>query len=191
MSVLLDEMSSRMAIDTCMSQSTQSDISEIDRINEDSPSPISDIDNNLPLVETSHITAMPTCRPVFQVQKKIEEQKQKYARVQAYDLWVWNSFYSNLHAVKHGKRSYFESLTRCGSCNDLYWRDERHCKICHKTFELDFDLEEKYAVHVATCHVAECADTYPIHRVLPSQLQALKAAIHAIEVGVGLGCHAI
>ncbi|KAJ8434366.1 hypothetical protein Cgig2_031612 [Carnegiea gigantea] len=182
MSVLLDEMSSRMAIDTCMSQSAQSDISEIDRINEDSPSPISDIDNILPLAETSHNTAMSTCHPVFQVEKKIEEQKQKYARVQAYDLWVWNSFYSDLHAVKHGKRSYFESLTRCGSCHDLYWRDERHCKTCHKTFELDFDLEEKYAVHVATCRAAEHADTYQTHTVLPSQLQALKAAIHAIEL---------
>lgn len=182
MSVLLDEMSSRMAIDTCMSQSAQSDISEIDRINEDSPSPTSDIDNILPLAETSHNTAMSTCHPVFLVEKKIEEQKQKYARVQAYDLWVWNSFYSDLHAVKHGKRSYFESLTRCGSCHDLYWRDERHCKTCHKTFELDFDLEEKYAIHVATCRAAEHADTYQTHTVLPSQLQALKAAIHAIEL---------
>lgn len=182
METLVDEMSSRIAIETCVSQSTQSDISEIDRINEDSPSPISDIDNNLSLAESSHNGTKSTCVPVFQVEKKVEEQKQKYARLQAYDLWVWNSFYSDLHAVKHGKRSYFDSLTRCGSCHDLYWRDERHCKTCHTTFELDFDLEEKYAVHVATCHRTEDADTYPTYKVLPSRLQALKAAVHAIEL---------
>lgn len=179
-SILLDEISSRRAVDADVSQSTRSDNSEIDRVNEDSPSPVSDIDN-LSLADSCHNSVTSTGAAVSEVEK-VEEQKQKYARLQAYDLWIWNSFYSGLHAVKHGKQSYFDSLTRCGSCHDLYWRDEMHCKTCHTTFELDFDLDEKYAIHVATCQALEDPDICPTHKVLPSQLQALKAAIHAIEL---------
>jgi len=105
-------------------------------------------------------------------------------RSQAFDKWIWTSFYSALTAVKCGKKSFKESLARCESCHDLYWRDERHCRICHSTFEVGFDLEEKYAVHVATCREPEDAHEVPNHKVLPSQLQALKAAIHAIEVSI-------
>ncbi|KAM0862284.1 hypothetical protein ACQ4PT_045348 [Festuca glaucescens] len=54
-------------------------------------------------------------------------------------------------------------------------------RICHSTFEVGFDLEERYAIHVATCREPEGLYDVPNHKVLPSQLQALKAAIHAIE----------
>ncbi|KNA24735.1 hypothetical protein SOVF_013180 isoform A [Spinacia oleracea] len=181
MPFLVEEMLSRIPIDISGSQSAQSGLSEIDRINEDSPSPISDIDN-LSLGETLFNAVTSSDAAPFIVGKKAEQQKQKYERLQAYDSWIWNDFYSILHAVKHGKRSFFDSWTRCGSCNDLYWRDERHCKTCHTTFELDLDLEEKYAIHVATCHAPEDADICPMHKVLPSKLQALKAAIHVIEL---------
>ncbi|KAL0670210.1 hypothetical protein Bca4012_032914 [Brassica carinata] len=69
------------------------------------------------------------------------------------------------------------------SCHDLYWRDEKHCKICHATFELDIDLEERYAIHAATCNRKneESSDSFPDHKVLSSQLQSLKAAVYAIE----------
>jgi hypothetical protein len=105
-------------------------------------------------------------------------------RMQAFDKWIWTSFYSVLTAVRCGKKSFKESLVHCESCHDLYWRDEKHCRICHSTFEVGFDLEERYAVHVATCRVPEDAHEVPNHKVLPSQLQALKAAIHAIEVSI-------
>lgn len=105
-------------------------------------------------------------------------------RLQAFDKWIWASFYSVLTAVKCGKKSFKESLVRCESCHDLYWRDEKHCRICHSTFEVGFDLEERYAVHAATCREPEDAHDVPNHKVLPSQLQALKAAIHAIEVSI-------
>ncbi|CAL5322080.1 unnamed protein product [Camellia sinensis] len=63
--------------------------------------------------------------------------------------------------------------------------DEKHCKTCHTTFELDFDLEERYTIHVATCRENGETHMFPNHKVLSSQLQAIKAAIHAIEVVCG------
>ncbi|PQP97820.1 homeobox-DDT domain protein RLT3-like isoform X3 [Prunus yedoensis var. nudiflora] len=78
----------------------------------------------------------------LEVRKKGEQQKQKWSRIQVFDSRLWNSFYLDLNSVKHGKRSYFDTLTRCESCHDLYWRHEKHCRICHTTFELHFDLEE-------------------------------------------------
>ncbi|XP_021745180.1 homeobox-DDT domain protein RLT3-like isoform X2 [Chenopodium quinoa] len=181
MTFLAEEMMSRVPADFNVSQSTQSGLSEIDRTNEDSLSPISEIDNHS-LGETSFNAVTSSGAAPFIFEKTVEEEKKKYERLQAYDSWIWNNFYSNLHAVRRGKRSFFDSWTRCGSCNDLYWRDERHCKACHTTFELDFDLEEKYAIHVAKCHAREDADICPMHKVLPSKLQALKAAIHVIEM---------
>ncbi|KAK4385427.1 Homeobox-DDT domain protein RLT3, partial [Sesamum angolense] len=72
----------------------------------------------------------------------------------------------------------------CDQCQDLYWRDEKHCRICHTTFELDFDLEERYAVHSAVCQANNDVNKCRSKRVLSSQLQALKAAIYAIESAI-------
>jgi hypothetical protein len=162
----------------CMSHSDQS---ELDRVTEDSCSPVSDVDN-LNLAESSRESLPSPGAVVIEAGKKAEEQLQKWIRVQKYDSWIWNSFYLDLNVVKYGRRSYLDSLARCGSCHDLYWRDERHCKICHMTFELDFDLEEKYAVHIAMCREKEDNNTFPNHKVLSSHIQSLKAAIYAIEV---------
>ncbi|KAK3166231.1 hypothetical protein QOZ80_1AG0043140 [Eleusine coracana subsp. coracana] len=107
-----------------------------------------------------------------------------WERLQVFDKWIWTYFYSTLTAVKCGKKSFKESLVHCGGCHDLYWRDEKHCRICHSTFEVGFDLEERYAVHVATCREPEVVHGVPNHKVLPSQLQALKASIHAIEASM-------
>uniref|UniRef100_A0A0E0EEF7 Homeobox domain-containing protein n=1 Tax=Oryza meridionalis TaxID=40149 RepID=A0A0E0EEF7_9ORYZ len=117
----------------------------------------------------------------IEVGRRGDEKILKWERSQTFDKWIWTSFYSCLTAVKCGKKSFKESLVRCESCHDLYWRDEKHCRICHSTFEVSFDLEERYAIHVATCRDPEDAYDVPNHKVLPSQLQALKAAIHAIE----------
>ncbi|XP_043705835.1 homeobox-DDT domain protein RLT3 isoform X2 [Telopea speciosissima] len=161
-------------------QSTQSDLSEIDIVSLEGSSPVSYIDHNLCLPETANHSPASSAALVMELGKKGEEQKEKWNRLQAFDAWIWDSFYSNLNAVKQGKRSFLDSLARCYSCHDLYWRDERHCKICHTTFELDFDLEERYTIHVATCREQD-TDKFPKHKVLSSQLQSLKAAIHAIE----------
>ncbi|KAH9619695.1 hypothetical protein KSS87_015764 [Heliosperma pusillum] len=180
MPILLREMSFKVMIEAEISHSAHSDISGIDVVNEDSPSPVSGIDNNLSLSEASPLAVISPDTTI--VVNKVEVQRQTYTSLQAYDLWIWNCFYSVLHAVKCGKQSYSDSLTRCASCHDLYWRDERHCKTCHTTFELDIDLEEKYDIHVAMCRGSEDTDICPMHKVLPSQLQALKAAAHAIEL---------
>ena len=162
---------------------TQSDQSELDMVREDSCSPVSDVDN-LSLTETIKDSLPSSGAVVLDVGNKGEEQQERWNRLQEFDSWIWNSFYSNLNAVKHGKRSYLDSLARCESCHDLYWRDEKHCRICHTTFELDFDLEERYAIHAATCRENEDSEIlFPQHKVLSSQIQSLKAAIHAIEVG--------
>ncbi|KAK4283937.1 hypothetical protein QN277_000835 [Acacia crassicarpa] len=154
--------------------------SDLDRITEDSYSPVSDVDN-LSLIEMASDSLSSAGAVVIEAGKKGAEQMQKWIRLQAYDSWIWNSFYLNLNVVKYGRRSYIDSLARCESCHDLFWRDERHCKICHLTFELDFDLEERYAIHTATCRVKEDSRTFPNHKILPSKIQSLKAAIYAIE----------
>ncbi|XP_057420878.1 homeobox-DDT domain protein RLT3 isoform X2 [Lotus japonicus] len=160
----------------CMSHSDQS---ELDMVTEDSNSPVSDVDN---LNLSDSAKSLPSAGAVvIEAGKGVEEQVQKWIRVQEYDSWIWNSFYLDLNVVKYGRRSYLDSLARCKSCHDLYWRDERHCKICHMTFELDFDLEERYAIHIATCREKENSKTHPNHKVLSSQIQSLKAAIYAIE----------
>ncbi|CAL0312552.1 unnamed protein product [Lupinus luteus] len=161
----------------CMSHSDQS---ELDMVTEDSYSPISDVDN-LNVTETAEDSLPSAGAVVIAAGKKGEEKVQKWLCMQEYDSWIWSSFYLDLNVVKYGRRSYLDSLARCRSCHDLYWRDERHCKICHMTFELDFDLEERYAIHIATCREKEDSNIFPNHKVLSSQIQSLKAAIYDIE----------
>jgi len=156
--------------------------SEVDNNSGDGSSPISDVDNILDSVESIESHSAASSAVILELGKSRKEKKQKWDRLQEFDKWVWHGFYSDLNAVKISKRSYVDLLARCERCHDLYWRDEKHCRICHTTFELDFDLEEKYAIHVATCRVPEDCSDFPKHKVLPSQLQALKAASHAIEV---------
>ncbi|PIA28796.1 hypothetical protein AQUCO_06600010v1 [Aquilegia coerulea] len=176
---LCEAMCNNITSDNDMRHSTQSDRSSLGIISSDGSSPISEVDNNLNLSDKVNASVPSSGAIVLEV-KKVEEQRRKWDRLQAFDAWIWNSFYCNLNAVKHSKRSYVDTLVRCASCHDLYWRDEKHCKICHATFELDFDLEERYAVHVATCREKE-DNKFPKHKVLPTQLQSLKAALHAIE----------
>ncbi|KAL5188936.1 Homeobox-DDT domain protein RLT3 [Glycine soja] len=177
---LCRSMSRINANSTGMGSMSHSDQSELDMVKDDSYSPASDVDN-LNLTETAEDSLPSAGAVVIEAGKKGEEQIQKWIRVQEYDSWIWNSFYLDLNVVKYGKRSYLDSLARCKSCHDLYWRDERHCKICHMTFELDFDLEERYAIHIATCREKEDSNTFPNHKVLSSQIQSLKAAVYAIE----------
>ncbi|OIT31641.1 PREDICTED: homeobox-DDT domain protein RLT3 [Nicotiana attenuata] len=141
-----------------------------------SSSAVSDVDN-LSLVEV-HNGSTGSQVPVG---RKGEHQQEKWNNAQAFDSWIWKSFYCNLATVKCGKRSYLDSLARCEQCHDLYWRDEKHCRICHTTFELDFDLEERYTIHTATCRQNLDPDKFSKHKILPSELQSLKAAVHAIE----------
>ncbi|XP_020686322.1 homeobox-DDT domain protein RLT3 isoform X4 [Dendrobium catenatum] len=160
-------------------QTKGSDLSELDNSG-DGSSPNSDIDNIL-VSAHSYESYAPASSVVLECGSSTKEKKQKWDRLQEYDRWIWGSFYSSLNAVKNYNRPYMESLTHCASCHDLYWRDEKHCKVCHSTFEINIDLEERYAIHVATCRETDNNRDFPKHKVLPSQLQALKAAIHSIE----------
>lgn len=161
-------------------QTKGSDLSELDSNSGNGSSPNSDIDN---ILVSTHSTDSysPASAVALECGSSTKEKKQKWDRLQAYGRWIWGSFYSSLNAVKNYKRPYMECLTHCESCHDLYWRDEKHCKVCHSTFEINIDLEERYAIHVATCRERDDDREFPKHKVLPSQLQALKAAIHSIE----------
>ncbi|XP_022890929.1 homeobox-DDT domain protein RLT3-like [Olea europaea var. sylvestris] len=161
-------------------QLTIFDQSEPNTSREDSSSPVSDVDNQLSLCEMQNDLPSSTVAIVPEAGKK-GEQKDQWSCSQAFGSWIWNSFYLELNSVKNGKRSYSDSLRRCEHCHDLYWRDEKHCVVCHTTFELDFDLEERYAVHSAICQDSTNINNVHKQRVLSSQLQALKAAIYAIE----------
>jgi hypothetical protein len=152
--------------------------------NGDGSSPISDIDNNNSSSNNTNIPVVPTGSRLIELGRTGEEKKQKWERLQEFDKWVWDSFYSNLSAVKFSKRLLADTWARCRGCHDLYWREEKHCRICHSTFELDFEQEERYAMHLSTCKEIEGMCELPNHRVHPSQLQALKAALHAIEVSL-------
>lgn len=177
---LCQEMSSRI-VNAQIMPPTETDKSLPVTIREESSSPISDVDNNLSMTDMSKDT-VPACGAVVLASgKKGKVENEQSERLQEFDAWIWNCFYSSLNAVKHSKRPYLESLAKCGICHDLYWRDEKHCKYCHTTFELDFDLEERYAVHSATCREKMENEVFPKHKILPSQLQTLKAAVHAIE----------
>ncbi|CAL1408034.1 unnamed protein product [Linum trigynum] len=144
-------------------------------VREDSSSPISGLE------ETTNDLLPPCSAIVLAAEKNLEEENPRRNCLQLFDSWIWDHFYSGLNAVKHSKRSFYEHLTRCQACHDLYWRDEKHCRICHMTFEVDFDLEEKYAVHTATCKLKTENENVSRYKVLPSVLQTLKAAVHAIE----------
>ncbi|URE22844.1 hypothetical protein MUK42_12920 [Musa troglodytarum] len=180
---LCEAMNEHMTAVIGSRQTKSSRPSDLDSNSGDGSSPISDVDNYLISVELDSLSGG-SCAIDIETGRSSEEKKQKWDRLQAYDKWVWNMFYYSLNAVKYTKRSYMESLARCESCHDLFWRDEKHCKTCHTTFEIDFDLEERYAIHVATCREPEDVGDFPKHRILSSQLQALKAAIHAIEASM-------
>ena len=179
---LCEAMSNKSTRNLVSRSFTQSEQSDMDRIRESSYSPVSDVDNSLYQAETTGDTLPLSSTIVLEVKRKGEEEKQSWNRLQAFDSWVWNFFYHALYAVRHGRRSYLDSLARCECCHDLYWRDEKHCKVCHITFELDLNLEERYTIHRATCREKGDDNVFPKHKVLSSQLQALKAGVHAIEV---------
>lgn len=167
---------------------TSSCQSELEMHAQESCSPISDIDNGLSLTISIGDSIPVPGAIILEDGKRAEEQKRRWARLKAFDAWTWNS-YLQLNSVKLGKRSFVDSLVKCDRCHDLYWQDEKHCKICHTTFELDFDLEERYAIHAATCTGREDADVFPKHKILSSRLQSLKATVHTIEVGQILLIH--
>lgn len=181
---LFKDIGNHIGIGSAINLSRVSDSSDADALSEKGSSPVSNVDNNSLFEEhTDGGNCMTsTISTTVEHGKKCEERKLKWEELQEFDKWIWNSFYHNLNAVSHCKRSYHDSLIHCDSCHDLYWRDEKHCKKCHTTFELDFDLEERYAIHVATCRDDETSALFSNCRVLSSQLQVLKAAIHAIEV---------
>lgn len=157
-----------------------SDQSEINTSRESSSSPVSDVDNHLNLNEISN--TLPSSTGTALVEDGVQGgQTEISGHSLAFDKYLWKSFYYKLKTVKNMKKAYIDSLRRCDQCHDLYWRDEKHCRICHTTFELDFDLEERYAIHYAVCQVNSDASKCRRPRVLCSQLQALKAAIYAIE----------
>ncbi|XP_076950794.1 homeobox-DDT domain protein RLT3-like [Bidens hawaiensis] len=145
-----------------------------------SSSAVSDVDNLLGLNNNQHDNLASTSTVVTPVTNR-EQPKQKWCRLQQFDAWLWHSFRSALNSVKHGKKSFLDSLARCERRHDLYWRDEKHCRICHTTFELDFDLEERYAIHVATCRDDSVPNMFPKHKIFSSQLQSLKAAAYTLE----------
>lgn len=170
--------------DSYCSQTSSGDGTSPKTSSVDGASSVSDIENTSVPTSLKDSNLDSSSAVVIESGRGGDEKMSMWERLQAFDKWIWTSFYSILTAVKSGKKSFKESLLRCGSCHDLYWRDEKHCRICHSTFEVGFDLEEKYAVHVATCREPELSHEVPNHKFLPSQLQALKAAIHAIEASM-------
>ncbi|KAL3650654.1 hypothetical protein CASFOL_007057 [Castilleja foliolosa] len=159
-------------------QLAQSAQLELNSFRDDSSSPVSDVDNRLSLSEMQNESPSST-GAALEAWKKGERRAE--SRSQAFDAEIWKSFYAELSTVKNGKKAYINSLRRCDQCQDLYFKDEKHCRICHTTFELGFDLEERYAIHSAVCRANVSINKCQRQRVLSSQLQALKAAIYAVE----------
>lgn len=163
-------------------QVSQYDQSGVITLREDSLSPVSDVDNRLDLSNMQNDRSYHAAE-VVQCRNKAEPAA-KSGCPQAFDALIWKSFYFELSSVKSGKKSHLDMLKRCEQCQDLYWREEKHCRICHTTFELNFDLEERYALHSAVCRANMEANKILKKQNMPAQLQSLKAAIYAIEVGL-------
>ncbi|KAL6493767.1 hypothetical protein OROGR_032102 [Orobanche gracilis] len=179
---ILSQAMSNIPDDGENSQLAESAQSELNISRDDSSSPVSDVDNRLSLSEMQNISPPSTCAAIVEAWKKEERQAESHS--QAFDAGIWKSFYSELNTVKNGEKAYLDSLRRCDQCQDLYWKDEKHCRICHTTFELGFDLEERYAIHFAVCRAHVNINKSRRQRVLASQLQALKAAMYAIESAI-------
>ncbi|XP_057778716.1 homeobox-DDT domain protein RLT3 [Salvia miltiorrhiza] len=158
--------------------------SELNTCREDSSSPVSDVDNRSSFGEMQNELPGSIGTAAVEAGKKGERLVEKSDDSQAFGARIWKSFYSELNSVKNGQKAYLDSLRRCDQCQDLYWRDEKHCRFCHMTFEIDFDQEERYAIHSATCQARIDVKSCRRQRALPSQLQALKAAIFAIESAI-------
>ncbi|KAD7479854.1 hypothetical protein R6Q59_008692 [Mikania micrantha] len=178
--IALCEAMPSMHTDVRVGQPAVSGESERSISRDDSSSAVSDVDNLLGLHYRQHDNFASTSAVSTSTGNR-EQSKQKWCRLQQFDVWLWNSFSSALNSVKHGKKSFLDSLARCERCHDLYWRDEKHCRICHTTFELDFDLEERYTIHAATCKDDSAPDMFPKHKIFSSQLQSLKAAVYTLE----------
>ncbi|GFP91003.1 hypothetical protein PHJA_001244300 [Phtheirospermum japonicum] len=187
---ILSQTMSNIRNDGENQQLAQSVQSELNACRDDSSSPVSDVDNRLSLSEMQNESPSSTGAAVVEAWKKGEWRAESHS--QAFDAGIWKSFYFELNTVKNGKKAYLDSLRRCDQCQDLYWKVEKHCRICHTTFELGFDLEERYAIHSAVCRANVDINKCRRQRVLPSQLQALKAAIYAVESAIPedafLGC---
>ncbi|KAL1546123.1 homeobox-DDT domain protein RLT3-like [Salvia divinorum] len=166
------------------SENSQLPQPELNTCREDSSSPVSDVDNRSSLGEMQNECPASIGTAAVEAGKKGEKLVENSDDSQAFDAWIWKSFYSELNSVKNGQKAYLDSLRRCDRCQDLYWRDEKHCRFCHMTFELDFDLEERYAIHSATCQAKVGVKNCRKQKALPSQLQSLKAAIYAIESAI-------
>ncbi|GFZ14581.1 homeodomain-like transcriptional regulator [Actinidia rufa] len=74
------------------------------REKDSSSSAVSDVDNNHCLTEISKDVAAPSGAIVVEAGNKGEQQKQKWSHLQAFDAWIWSSFYYDLNAVKYGKK---------------------------------------------------------------------------------------
>lgn len=105
------------------------------------------------------------------------EKQHDWDNHRAFDRWVWSDFFRTLKVLKYNA----DRLLPCESCHDLYWPEEEHCMLCHTTFELDFDSEERYAVHVARCKGRGQDESIQGCKVLSSRLQSLKAGMQAVE----------
>lgn len=105
------------------------------------------------------------------------EKQHEWDHYRAFDRWVWSDFFQTLKVLKCNA----DRLLPCKSCHDLYWPEEEHCMLCHTTFELDFDSEERYAVHVAKCKGRGQDESIRECKVLSSRLQSLKAGMQAVE----------
>ncbi|PWA91394.1 DDT domain-containing protein [Artemisia annua] len=182
----LCEAMSSIHNDVRVGQPTISGDSERSISRDDSSSAVSDVDNLLGLNYMHHDNLASTSDVIAPIGNR-EQAKQKWRRLQQFDYWVWSSFRSALGSIKHGKKSFLDSFARCERCHDLFWRDEKHCRICHTTFELDFDIEERYAIHFATCRDDSDPDMFPKHKILSSQLQSLKAAAYTLELSMPEG----
>lgn len=113
----------------------------------------------------------------FQFGRTEVEKQHDWDHHRAFDRWVWSDFFQTLKVLKYNA----DRLLPCESCHDLYWPEEEHCMLCHTTFELDFDSEERYAVHVARCKGRGQDESIQGCKVLSSRLQSLKAGMQAVE----------
>ncbi|GAB2274768.1 hypothetical protein Dimus_009541 [Dionaea muscipula] len=103
--------------------------------------------------------------------------------------WMWKECLSSsaLCAIKYGKKRCTQLLDICDSCHDLYFFEDKHCPMCHRTYT---SLEEKFNFPQ---HIAQCEETlkvnsnrrlYGLHDHSPVRITLLKALLALVEVSI-------
>ena len=113
------------------------------------------------------------------------EMKSSLRRYKIFEEWIWQECLnpSALRATKYGKKRCLELIRRCDSCRDIYFFEDNHCPMCHKTYNA-FDTSFDFSEHVAQCqeYRVDFENSFRSLEYPPPRIRLLKALLAIVEV---------